>query len=83
MYLMDTRRINKRIMELLQIRQLNITLGCFLAMPISEGIACEEADKIEKFAKEFEQRMAEANIYYSDDEALIGTIIYSLLKEQY
>ena len=83
MYLMDTRRINKRIMELLQIRQLNITLGCFLAMPISEEIVFEEADNLEKFTEEFKQRMAEANIYYSDDEALIGSMLYSLLQEQH
>ena len=79
---MDTRRINQLIMELFRIRQLNTAVGTLISAPISEGIVFQRKDELEFLGKEFKDTMAKGSIHYSDDEAMVGAVLFALLNEQ-
>ena len=78
----NTRKIHKRIQYYAEHRKLNTALGIALSYPIStEEIVFDVPAKLLSFASLLRNTMAEGEIYYTEDQAIIATMVMDLLEE--
>ena len=79
---LNTRKINDRIISYTKREQLNTLIGVALAAPISMGeIVFKDPLYLTNSANYFQKNMAKDGIIYTDDEAMIAMMISSVANE--
>ena len=81
MYLLDSKNINQKLKEIFMVHQMNVLLGRDLLLPISEEIVFDNIDEINCFAEHFQQNMKKKGIEYTYDQAMLGSMICSILQD--
>lgn len=82
MKVVNTRKVNDRIIQYMSREQLNSLLGMSLSAPVSmDEIIFEEPAKLESYAASFRASMKQDNVDYTEEQSLIASMIMSVLDE--
>ncbi len=80
MKIKNTRNIQRRIQYYSERRKLNTVIGITLFYPLSVGeIVFDEPAKLLSFANQFQNEMARDKIYYTEDQAIVASMVMNVL----
>ena len=83
MKVVSTRKINERIMQLVESRQINVSLMIKLSMPIAtEEIVFEDPALIKKVADELQKNAGSEEYALSYDEYVMGAMVCTILNDK-
>ena len=80
MKLSPTKKVTARILETFDLQRLNNLIGMVISGPTGLGEPVYETDGLEKAAKMYQDFHKSNGINYTEDQAIIGVMVYTLLE---